>query len=242
MTFTLAFLILPDWVPFVGGAIVLIAAIVAVNSFLERRRKRALTDVALQIGFNYEGEDWVDQERAPHLETPLFDKGHNQEFLNVMTGSVSGFQTSLFDYKFVIGGGKSSQTCMQTVVSFTKPGISMPEFELQPEGIMQKIGAVFVHDDIDFDSHPEFSRRMQLRSPEEEKTRELFNPSLLTFLEGLDQSKKWRLEGVTETLLIYRWKKRVKPEDFRQFFEETSAIASQFFGLASLRKTTINQQ
>ena len=231
------FLVLPDWLPFVAGAIVLAIAIAVIKSILERRRKAALTAIALQMGFNYEGEAWSNPEQAPHLETPIFNKGRSREFSNIMTGSTAGFRTSLFDYRFVVGGGKSSQTYSQTIASFTNPGISMPEFELQPEGIMQKIGDVFVHKDIDFDSHPEFSRRLQLRSPEEGKTRELFTPTLLTFLEGLEPSKKWRLEGVKKTLLIYRSKKRVKPEEFRAFLEETSAIATQFFSLAGLRKT-----
>lgn len=228
---------LPDWLPISGGIVVVVAALLIAGFILERRRREALTALALEIGFQYLGKDWGNE--APQLEAPLFRKGRNREFRNIMAGSASGFRAYLFDYQYVTGGGRSSQTHFQTVASFTKSGVVMPEFELQPEGVLQKIGDAFVHKDIDFDSHPEFSRRMQLRSPDEAKTRELFSPGLLSYLEGLDPAKKWRMEGIGSTLLLYRGGKRVKPAEFKAFLAEASTIASQFFGFAGARKTPI---
>ena len=107
----------------------------------------------------------------------------------------------------------------------------MPEFEMRPRGIVQKMGDFFVGRSMDFNSHPNFSSRYRLRGPNIEKSREIFTPALLSFLQSLDPTKKWRLEGVGNTLLIYRSNKRVKPEDFRIFLEETSSLAGQFFAL-----------
>ncbi len=235
MNLALVFLEFPGWLPFLAGIIVLVATIVVAGVVLERRRRDALAALALEIGFQYLGKDWGNE--APQLGVRLFGKGHDPEFRNIMAGSASGFVAYLFDYQYVTGSGRGSQTHAQTVASFRNPGVSMPEFELQPEGILQKIGDAFVHKDIDFDSHPEFSRRIQLRSPDEAKTRELFSPGLLSYLEGLEPAKKWRIEGIGDTLLLYRGGKRVKPMEFKSFLAETSSIASQFFALAGMKKT-----
>jgi len=158
-----------------------------------------------------------------------------------MTGSSAGLRASLFDYSFMVSDGRNSRTFAQTVATFSKSGVLLPEFEMRPEGIMQKLGEMFVHKNITFDSHPGFSRHYQLRSSEEDKTRELFGPDLLAFLEGLDPKKKWRLEGGAETLIVYRMGKRVKPNEFRTFLEETSSLASSFLSLGGVRKSA-NQE
>ena len=93
-----------------------------------------------------------------------------------------------------------------------------------------------VHKNIQFQSNPDFSTRFRLRSPEEEKIRELFTPGMLSFLEGLDPNVKWHLEGCGLTLYIYRLEDLVKPEEFPQFVEETTAMAETFFSLSGLRK------
>lgn len=226
---------LPDWLPISAGIVLVVATLLVAGLILERRRREALAALALEIGFQYLGKDWGNE--APQLGAPLFRKGRNREFRNIMAGSASGLPAYLCDYQYVTGGGRSSQTHFQTVAGFTKSGAVMPEFELQPEGVLQKIGDAFVHKDIDFDTHPEFSRRMQLRSPEEQKTRELFSSGLLSYLEGLDPAKKWRIEGTGNTLLLYRGGKRVKPGEVKSFLAETSTIASQFFSFAGSKKT-----
>ena len=87
MTLNLALFVMPEWLPFVIGGICLIAIIMYINSILVRRRREALTAVSMEIGFNYEGDQWNDQRQVPPLDTALFDKGHSKEFRNVMTGS-----------------------------------------------------------------------------------------------------------------------------------------------------------
>src|SRR5437588_4105201 len=80
--------------------------------------------------------------------------------------------------------GRGAQTWQQTVFAFSHD-LSLPAFDLKPENFMDRLRDAFNHKDIDFDSHPEFSRRYFLRSPRQERTKELFTPELLTYLEGL---------------------------------------------------------
>lgn len=230
---------IPDWVPFALAAIALVAVWYVVSGLMARKRTEALAQMALEIGFNFEGTDWNDKQRAPNVGAALFNKGRDREFRNIMTGSSVGLWTSIFDCSFTVGHGRNSRTIRQTVAAFFADRILLPEFEMQPEGVLQKIGDVFVHKDIDFVSHPEFSSRYQLRGPEEERIRQLFSPGLLSFLAGLDQKQKWRVEGAARTLIVYRLGKRVKPEALRGFLEETSSIASTFFSFSGVKKTAI---
>jgi hypothetical protein len=59
-----------------------------------------------------------------------------------------------------------------------------------------------------------------------------FSPELLSFLDGFDGKSKWHIEGFGHPLVIYRRGKRVKPEDFSVFSQETAEIAKKFFSPA----------
>jgi hypothetical protein len=139
-----------------------------------------------------------------------------------MTASTGGFQIGLFDYSYIQG----KSTVIQTVATFTQDQW-LPPFELRAEGVLDRIEDAITHKDIDFDSHPEFSRRYLLRSPDEENTRRFFTPSLLTYMEQPPPEKKWHIEATGTTLIFYRgWP--LKPSDVRAFLDDTSAIARIF--------------
>jgi hypothetical protein len=229
-----ALMVVPEWLVWFGIGIVAVAIVVAINSAMAKKRSRAMAQVAGEIGFSFE-ERSKEPEQVADLKTVLFRKGTGHDFRNVMTGSSAGLRAGLFDYSFVTPDGRSGQTIAQTVAVFTKTGVAMAEFELEPIGIMQKIGEALVHKNIRFDSHPDLSQRYQLRSPDADRTRELFTIGLLSYIEKLDPEKKWRLEGMGETLTVYRSGKRVAPGEMRAFFDEASSIAGSFFGLGSFR-------
>jgi len=227
----------PDTIWFVISVFVIILiAIFIFSSIQQKRRTAALTALAPILGFNFEGEDRSATTRAPQLETALFGRGHGKRFKNIMSGSVAGLPTSIFDYWYTTGGGKSSHTWSQTVVAFSI-ATGLPLFELRPESFMDRIGEVFMHKDIDFTSNPEFSHRYLLRGPEEEKIREVFAPGLLAYLEQMPADKKWHIEADGQTFLIYRSDKLVDPEAIRDLLEETSSIAKTFLKLLRHEKS-----
>jgi hypothetical protein len=235
MNLMLTFMVVPDWLPWVVGTAALIGVILSISAAFARKRTQALTAVALQIGFNFEGNNWNDPGKGESLKTTLFTKGRSRTFRNIMSGSSGGFPVSVFDYSYVVGYGRSQRTCAQTIATFSKSGLQMPEFAMEPKGLMGKIGDAFTHKNINFESHPEFSRHYQLRGPDQEKTRALFSPGLLSFIENLDRKKNWSLEGSGDTLFIYRASKKTKPEDLRTFLEETTAVASSFVSLSEVK-------
>ena len=227
---------LPDSFLWIVGIFVITAALLLLSARKARKRTQAIAGVALEMGFVFIGKDWGSSQSTPEPAMPLFNTGHNRRFANIMTGSSAGFPVSVFDYSYVVGSGRNSSTHSQTVAAFSKAGMSFPVFDLHAEGLLEKIGEAIAHRDIHFDSHPGFSKIYRLRSPDVDKTRRVFTPGLLSSLEGLDERKKWRLEGANDTLIVFRGSKTVKPAELRLFLEETSAVASQFLGLCGKGK------
>ena len=82
-----------------------------------------------------------------------------------MRGSNEGREIAVFDYQYVTGYGKSrKRTVCSTVACLRSDGPPLPGFTLRPEGTWDKISSWFGGADIDFDTHPKFSRSFVLRS------------------------------------------------------------------------------
>jgi hypothetical protein len=211
-----------------GIMLVTFVALIILSRIQARKRTEALRAVAQQIGFSFEGNDWPDQTKAPHLKTPLFQKSGGGGPSNLIVGALAGLDASLFDYSYTVSNGKSTSTITQTVAAYSQT-LWLPAFELRPEGFFDRIGEAFVHRDIDFDSHPEFSKRYFLRGPAEQTIRDLFSPTLISFLEGMPPDEKWHIEGADTTLVIYRANLTVSPDQFPALLDKTSSIAKTFF-------------
>lgn len=219
-----------DVLPFIFliGFFVLMAAVLVGGVLYAKKRTRELSAVAQQIGFRFVGKTWSGPSLSTQPKISLLQRTRGR-FSNVMTGSSGGLQISLFDYNYPMG--KSSVT--QTVAAFSQDQ-QVPPFALRPESLLDRIGDAIVHNDIDFDSNPEFSRRYHLKSPDEAGARRLFTPSLLTYLEQFQAN--WCIEGTGPTLIVYHGARQVSPSDLPAFLEETSRIARTFFASEGLRK------
>jgi hypothetical protein len=213
---------------FFGGALVFLAIIVSITLHYARKRTRELTEVAQRIGFRFVGKIWAGPSLSSHPRISLLQRTSGS-FSNVMIGVSSGIQISLFDYTYRMG----KSTVSQTMATFSQDQ-QLPPFALRPENFLDRIGDAIVHNDIDFDSNPEFSKRYLLKSPDEAGTRRIFTPSLLTQLEQFQTN--WCVEATGPTLIVYHGGRLVSPSDLPAFSEETSRIARTFFSSEGLRK------
>jgi len=220
-----------DAVPFLlfGVFIALVVALIVWGNRYARKRTQELAEVAQQIGFTFLGKMWRGPVLSLQHRISLLQRTRGR-FNNVMTGSVAGLQATLFDYTYQ--QGKSTVT--QTLGAFSQD-LQLPAFELRAENVFDRIGEVFAHRDIDFDSHLDFSKRFFLRSPDEAATRELFTPALLTYFEQIPEGEKWHVEGSGSTLIIYRWRGPVPASEIRYFLEKTSTIARTVLGAGGLK-------
>jgi hypothetical protein len=188
-----------------------------------RKRTQELTQLAPQLGFTFMGNAWSGPALDPLHKTCLLQRTRGR-FSNVMVGVYGNLEAIVFDYTHQ--AGKNSYT--QTLACYTQK-VPLPPFVLKPEGLFDRIGDAFVHNDIDFDSHPAFSNRYALKSPDETGTRRLFTPSLLTYMEQIPADKRWIIEANATNLFVYHHGWIVSAANLQTFLEETSTIARTIF-------------
>ncbi|MBT4864050.1 MAG: hypothetical protein HON53_02875 [Planctomycetaceae bacterium] len=194
------------------GTILLMAVIFIRTRIREKKRTENLRAIAAELSFGFaEG----DERLLAHLgEFPLFSKGSDRKMNNVLQGTSSDTEVSLFDYRYTTSNGKNSQIHRQTAVCFRSKRLDLPNFTLQPESWFHKIGTMLGYQDIDFADYPEFSRKYLLRGDDEESVRDLFTAATI---EQLDGQTGICLEGRGNWLIVYRAGKRAKPMEVQDF-------------------------
>jgi len=117
--------------------------------------------------------------------------------------------------------GKSRGTHCQSVFWAYCEDLRLPHFRLHPEvPLFHDVAKAFGMQDINFENHPDFSRRYLLRGEDEAKIRLRFHPSFLNFLE---QHPPCCAEGSGPQLIVWRDDQQVSPEkmaDWLRFGEE----------------------
>ncbi len=207
------------------GAIAAIAVVgLIVANVLRRRRTDALRRVAEGLGLEFVPQG-SGQIVAGLGCFALFSRGRSKKVLNLMHGSGDGREVDLFDYQYVTGHGKSTRTSRCTVVCLRFDGQGLPGFSLRPEGAWDKMKSWFRSADIDFDTHPQFSRSFALRGENEPAIRAIFPSAVLEFYE---QHPGLSTEGLDRTLVFYRRAKRIPPADVGQFLADALEALSLF--------------
>lgn len=196
-------------------------AIVRANR-IARKRTQDLSAVACQLSFQFvpQGHDKFHQSLEEfHLAT----LGVRQRLSNLMHGKIEQTDVAIFDYEYVIPAGKHSRTASQTVIWLQRRGTKRTEFALRPESFWNAIGNWIGHGDINFDSHPTFSREYLLRGDDENAVRELFTDDVLTFYE---QHSGLSTEGAGNKLLVYRAEVLLAPDDITSLLTEALQLLS----------------
>jgi hypothetical protein len=206
-----------------GAIIAFVIVVVAVSAAIERKRTEALRKTAEEFGFEFKPEPGVGF-LGDLSEFHLFNQGHSRTFKNLMRGVANGLDVCIFDYRFVVGHGKHQKVWQQSVFAVRCEAMSLPLFSLRPENIWHKIGTWFGYQDIDFESHPRFSKQYLLRGPDEEAIRAAFTPKALDYFH--ERSGK-SVEGRGDLIVYYR-SRRLAPEQTRSFMEEGFEVLGVF--------------
>ncbi len=200
----------------VFGIIVVIGGTIAISVYLQKKRTEAMRSVAGTMRFTFaEKPDDALRERLSHFH--LFSQGRSKKIRNVLTGRAGEMDVRVFDYRYTTGGGKNSSTWRQTVMLCESAKMSLPKFALRPEHFFHKIGQVFGLQDIDFTTHPEFSKRYLLKGDDEREIRKLFDTDTLSFYES---HGKLSTEAAGHQLIHYHASRRVPTETLSEFIRE----------------------
>ena len=105
----------------IAAVVILIAAIIIISIRQAKKRTEALSTLAGEMGFSF-----TPKANAGALEFlkvfHLFFQGHSRKMSNVMQGSTDKLGVTILDYSYTVGGGKNSQTYLQTVSCVPGPG------------------------------------------------------------------------------------------------------------------------
>lgn len=207
----------------ITGVLAFVGLAIWVGHVLEKKRTQAMKLAADRMGHTFEEErsDLLGELAGFHL----FQQGRSQRLRNVISGSQGGVAFKVFDYRYTVGSGKNSQTFRQTVAHVRSDRLRLPSFALRPEHIFHKIGGVFGYQDIDFDSHPTFSKKYLLRGQEEQEIRQTFAPHIL---DHFDQNHGLSVEGFGDELVYYRSGRQLKAELLQGHIEEAIRIHGLF--------------
>jgi len=157
----------------------------------------------------------------------LFKAGSSRTVENLIQKQDGMMQEklSVFDYSYVVSTGKSTVKFNQTVFFVDSKMLQLPEFELNPETIIQKIKQWFGFRDIDFDAYPVFSDKYELEGENELFIRDSFDDKVLSFFTDF---QGWNVHAVNYYLMFYKESKVVKNENLDQFLQDGLKIYDLF--------------
>lgn len=189
----------------------------------EKKRIKALEDIAMQLGFSF------NKNMDPEIilgNFKIFNKGRSRKSSNLMQGTRSGIKWTIFEYQFRTGGGRNSSTEKQTVAMVKLKNANLPHFYLSQKNIFHKIGSKFGYQDINFENNPLFSKNYLLRGEDEPAIRKMFNSNILTYLE--QKLTKATIEAEGNQLIYYTRKKRIKPDQMMTFIDDVGELVRMF--------------
>ncbi|MFC1573966.1 hypothetical protein ACFL30_02150 [Candidatus Latescibacterota bacterium] len=212
----------------IGGILAVVTAVILAAQYYARKRTEALQAVAASLGLSF--TKMASDSFLPSLSRfHLFSQGRSRKVSNVISGSANEIDLTVFDYQYTTGAGKNSRTRGQTVVLLRSDFLRLPHFSLRPENLFHKIGKAFGYKDIDFDSHPAFSKEYLLRSEDEQACRDVFTKDVLRYY---DKHQGLSTEGDGDSLLFYRASKKVRPAEVRSFVEDGFDVFRLFQAVA----------
>ncbi|ABD02511.1 hypothetical protein CYB_1547 [Synechococcus sp. JA-2-3B'a(2-13)] len=195
----------------------LAAGILALALYHEKKRREALERVAAQLGMRFSAQ-LPEEIRSRLLQAGfgLFERGHGRRFYNSMSKRlIDGTEITVFDYQYTSGSGKSSSTYRQSVFYAYHEDLHLPRFRLHPENaLFHGIAKAFGMQDINFESHPKFSRSYLLRGENEAQVRLRFHPGVLGFWE---QHPNYCAEGAGAHLILWQNDRQVSPEGMAEW-------------------------
>ena len=181
----------------------------------ERLRVAALGEVASGLGLEF----WEKDDEGLCARISRFkvgNVGHSKIVKDVISGVFGGEEVLFCNYRYVVGHGKHQHASRQSLMFLTLKR-SLPDLVMAPEGFFSKVGQVFGGADIDFLTHPEFSKKYLLKGEDEDSIKESFDFDLLEYFE---QRLGMTLEVKDGELVFFRSNKRCKPEGLEPFLEE----------------------
>ena len=187
-----------------------------------KKRIEGFEQEAEAMGLNFTQQP-ADSFMAHYGHFKLFNRGRRRGVSNLIEGDSGDGTLRIFDYKFTTGSGKQTRHLVQTIASLKSSQLNIPSLTIHPEGFLSRVGSKMGFQDIDFDSHPTFSKMFVLKGDNEEAIRNFLTPAALEYFEA---HQGISLEASGDTLFFYNPNRRIKPEEIKDLL----ARAYEVFG------------
>jgi len=214
-----------------AGIIAFMAIIVLIAHIAAKKRTKKMKAIAMRIGFAF---DETKKARPPYSGFAAMNRGHYRKISNLMSGKRFGYRWFIFDYRYTQGSGRNSTTYSQTMFMTQLENTTLPEFELSIEHFLHKLGNILGFKDINFETHPEFSKKFRLKGKDEPGIRKVFTPQILQFFETQNAITKFGvrqipfIEAHGKYMLFYTLNKRLKPENILMKIEKYTELTKLF--------------
>ncbi len=195
--------------------VVLVVALLAYTSYQEKKRRQALEQLASHLGMQFTANG-IQLPSLAEAGFELLQRGSARRFYNCLSKRlINGTEISVFDYQYTTGSGDRRNTHRLSVFAAYREDLHLPSFRLHPENtFFHGIAKAFGMKDINFESHPYFSRSYLLRGEDEEQVRLRFHPGVLRFLE---EHPNCAAEGCGSHLIFWRSGKQLEPQAIANF-------------------------
>ncbi len=182
---------------------------------LETHREEEMANQAVHLGMSYSREDQFFLKNQLS-QFRLFNKGQSKKCYNVINKQELDYKLFVFDYKFTLLTGHASHTYKQSVLFIDSNKLSLPPFFQEPEYFYHRLLAYFGIDDIDFESHPEYSRKHRLTGEYEKVVRHYFTKGVLDLL---SIHPLIYMEGMNYYFIIYKQHEYLPPKQIGAFID-----------------------
>jgi hypothetical protein len=208
------------WVPFSIIAILLVSWMVRIERERNATHIKECQDAAIRLGASYEynaPDTLIVKIRG--LELTYSDGNSLRNAVRDVFTQRSAAETLyvfLHEHRGSKPGGVGGSVHRETVGCLVSTRLQLPPFRLSPERAIEKIATMLGARDIDFSSHPGFSRSYFLVAQNETAARNLFDSAVLDYF---DRNPGFHVEGNGDTLVIYRFDRTVAINELQKFFD-----------------------
>ena len=197
------------------------------------RRQNVTRQLAEELSLNYSAKGAEDL--AERMKTML-DWDDSVSLEHVCVGKTGDVKFWIGDLH-LISTGEGSGT-VQTVAYFEDSKFNLPQFSLKVEGVfLTWLSELVGEEDIDFDSHPVFSKSYHLSGKPADAVRQLFQPPLLDFF---SRRRGWEVRGEEKRLVVMRPGQLAATGEQREFVRDALEIVV-FFREAAQKRSKMPQ-
>ncbi len=139
----------------------------------EKRAEKKRRDQAERLGIECH-KQLVPADQAMFAKFALASRGRKQLASKALVADSGDLRMVIFDFRYIVGSGRGTREYKQTCVMAQSDLLSIPAFEISPEGMLQKIAGLFGYQDINFDDDTNFAKVFELNGPDVDKIRAFF--------------------------------------------------------------------